>query len=68
MYKGEKDFDTLYPLAYRLPTGKAAKREVLIGFIFDAVTAAAAYRQATEFDADEEYYTLLGGVYSPRTM
>ncbi len=64
MYKGEKDFDTLYPLAYRLPTGKAAKREVLIGFIFDAVTAAA-YRQATEFDADEEYYTLLGGVYSP---
>lgn len=65
MYKGEPDFDTLYPLAYRLPTGKAAKRRVLIGFIFDAQAGAASYRQATEYDADAEYYTLLGGVYSP---
>ena len=65
MYKGEKDFDTLYPLAYKLPTGKAAKRNVLIGFIFDAQAGAASYEQTTEFNPNEEYYTLLGGVYSP---
>lgn len=65
MYKGEKDFDTLYPMAYRLPTGKAAKRDVLIGFIFDAATGAAVYEQAAEFEEGAEYYTLLDGVYSP---
>lgn len=64
MYKGEPDFDTLYPMAYRLPTGKAAKRRVLIGFIFDAQAGAPSYSQAEEFEEGEEYYTLLGGTYT----
>ena len=64
MYKGEPDFDLLYPMAYRMPTGKDAKRRVLIGFIFDAQAGAPSYSQAEAFEEGEEYYTLLGGTYT----
>lgn len=61
MYKGNPDYELLFPKAFDLPVGESAKNDVLIGFMQEPVFIEA---DTGSFAADTEYYVLDDGSYT----
>ena len=64
MYKGNPDYELLFPHAYDLPIGGKAKRNVLIVFMQEPVMRDR-YTPQTAWQDGAEYYTQSGDEYAP---
>lgn len=63
MYKGNPDYELLFPQAYDLPTGGKAKRNVLIVFMQEPVVRDS-YTLQTAWQEGVAYYTKSGDEYT----
>lgn len=72
MYKGEPDYEALFPMGYSLPTGAKAKRGVLIVFMQEPVAGSPVsrdvYTKADAYEAGTTYYSESGGVYTEEAV